>query len=128
MKIERSQDIKKLLVVDDNLNFRNFVAEVAGMDGFQVEAAPTAKEFIGMYPAFKPDFIVMDIVMPEMDGIELIQWLVQQNCDAKVIICSGFNPNYTKMAKLLGSTNTRMHVITLSKPVRVHELRTVLKY
>ena len=39
-----------------------------------------------------PAVVVMDIVMPRIDGIELVRWLANVNSNAKVIIVTGFNP------------------------------------
>jgi CheY-like chemotaxis protein len=63
-------------VVDDERDFADLVVRVAGQLGYQAEAASTAAAFQACYLAAVPDVIVLDIVMPDQDGIELMRWLV----------------------------------------------------
>ena len=64
--------------------------------------------------------------MPKVDGIELIGWLADQSCRSRIIVISGYNPDYAGFAKALGRTKGLNDVITLSKPVSVAELREAL--
>ena len=70
--------------------------------------------------------IVMDMVMPEMDGNELVLWLVEQRYAANLIIITGYNPDYAKDARLLAEFKGLRSVITLTKPIRVARLREAL--
>jgi len=69
----------------------------------------------------------MDMVMPEMDGNELVLWLMEQRYDANLIIITGYNPDYAKDARLLAEFKGLHSVITLIKPIRLDKLREVLK-
>ena len=62
-----------LMVVDDEADFAEYVAEVAGDLGFDVNVHSSARDCLQAIIAKKPDVIVMDIVMPNMDGVELVQ-------------------------------------------------------
>src|ERR1700749_5223526 len=95
----------RLLVIDDEPNFSKFVARVAAAQGFEVEVTNCGKDFMAAVPRFQPDLIVLDIVMPDIDGIELIQWLAAQGARRRVIIASGVNPPYADMAQILGNTS-----------------------
>ncbi len=50
------------------------------------------------YPRFRPDVIVLDMVTPEIDGIEVVQWLAANDYAAHFIVVTGYYPNYSKMA------------------------------
>jgi DNA-binding response OmpR family regulator len=117
---------KRLLVIDDELGFREFVANVATAAGFEVETAGHAKRFMEVYPTFKPTLIMMDMILPDIDGFELMQWLIEQGCTARVIVVTGYNPHYAEMAETIGTDSGMLGVETLTKPVSLIELRAAL--
>jgi CheY-like chemotaxis protein len=116
---------RQLLVIDDEADFMEFVRLVAEELGFKVTKATRAVEFQAAYDRAEPDVIVLDIVMPEVDGIELIQWLMEKECRARVVVVTGFSPDYGKAAALLGATRG-LEVTTLGKPVKLADLREAL--
>ena len=77
--------------------------------------------------AVLPDVIVLDIVMPEQDGIETIKWLVDRGCRARILIISGYCPTFAFAAKLIGEVQGNIEVSQLEKPIRVAELRARLQ-
>lgn len=117
---------KKLLVIDDEPAFGEFVRDVAERLGYQVRVTQRADEFAEAYESFAPTVIVMDVVMPEVDGIELIQWLAQEKCRAKILIVTGYNPHYADAAKRLVSAGDLPSLQTLTKPVSLADLRAAL--
>ena len=62
-------DKKKILIVDDEVNFCNLVKKnLEGTGEFEVSVATKGKDGIQMAKEIKPDLVLLDIVMPEMDG------------------------------------------------------------
>ena len=118
-------DVKRVLIVDDEADFREFVARVAKDLGFEATAVGSGAEFKSVYDQVDPDTVILDIVMPEEDGIELLNWLAARGCAARVLIVSGFNPHYRKMAKMLGGVKG-LDVTTVAKPLRPEELEAAL--
>jgi CheY-like chemotaxis protein len=118
---------KRLLIVDDEPRFATFVGKVAAPLGYDVEITTHGRDFQKAYRKNKPDTIVIDMVMPEIDGNELILWLVNQGCDADIIIITGFSPDYAVNARILGEFKGLRSVRTLSKPVSVARLRMILE-
>ena len=116
----------RLLIVDDEPAFADFVARVGRELGFEVTVARTASAFMAAYPDVDPDVVVLDVVMPDKDGIELIRWLAAQRCRARIIVVTGFNPSYATMTELLGKALGGLTVSTLSKPVPLSVLRAAL--
>jgi CheY-like chemotaxis protein len=114
------------LIVDDEPRFASFVGKVAAPLGYDVEITTHGREFQKAYRRNKPDCIVLDMVMPEIDGNELILWLVKEGCDADIIIITGFSPDYAVNARILGEFKGLRSVRTLSKPVSVAQLRKIL--
>ncbi|HRX61256.1 MAG TPA: response regulator [Candidatus Competibacter sp.] len=118
---------KRLLVIDDEPEIGEFVRKVATGLGYEVRVTTDGHAFQEAYRELCPTTIVMDMVMPEMDGNELVLWLMEQRYDANLIIITGYNPDYAKDARLLAEFKGLHSVITLIKPIRLDKLREVLK-
>ncbi|MGF1640281.1 MAG: response regulator [Rhodospirillales bacterium] len=117
---------KRLLVVDDEPKFATFVGKVAARLGYQTEITNHGRDFQAAYRRQPPDTIVLDMVMPDIDGNELILWLVDQKCEADLIIITGYSPDYAVNARVLAEFKGLRSVTTLSKPVSVTRLREAL--
>ena len=117
---------RRLLVVDDEPDFIRVVDEVASELGYRVQPCLRSSEFRKLYGEFNPTHIVLDMVMPDVDGVEIIRWLAKEGTQAKVIVATGYNPKYTDMAKMFGHAGGISPVATLVKPVSIADLRTAL--
>ncbi len=117
---------KRLLVIDDEPEFAEYVRKVAAGLGFEVEVTTGAAAFKKAYDAFDPAVIVLDVVMPETDGIELMQWLAERECSAHLVVVTGYSPKYGYLAKRLGEARGMQSVISLTKPVKLAALRAAL--
>ena len=116
----------RLLVVDDEPTFGQFVRDVAEAMGYEVTVTETVDAFRSAYETANPDVVVMDVVMPEEDGVQLMQWLADVNSRARLIIISGFNPIYIRMIDSLASSRGLCVAATLQKPVPLATLRQAL--
>lgn len=117
---------RTVLVIDDEPGFGRFVRRVSEQLAFEVRVTTRAAQFKQAYRAFRPRVIVMDVVMPEVDGIELVRWLADQECDSRIIVVTGYNPDYASFASALGSGRGLKDLTTLAKPVSVNDLRAAL--
>ena len=117
---------KRLLVVDDEPEFGEFVRKVAAGSGFEVEVTSSAAAFKKVYDAFDPTVVVLDIVMPEVDGMELVQWLAERKSTVHLVVVTGYNPMYSDLARRLGEAKGLRSVTNLAKPVSLAELRAAL--
>ncbi len=120
------QKPRRLLVIDDEPEFRQFVRRVAEGLEFEVQDVGNGHGFKKIYQKFDPSVIVLDIVMPEVDGIELVQWLGDQGCLARILLISGYNPLYPKTARVLAEAKGLVSLTTMSKPLKLEELRAAL--
>lgn len=116
----------RLLIVDDEPAFGAFVRTVAERMGYEVQVTTQAREFQKAFDGFAPTDIVIDIVMPDADGIELIRWIADKGSNARIIIASGSNPDYAKAAEVLGAAHGLRSISTLRKPVSLADLRAAL--
>lgn len=80
---------KKIMVVDDAAFMRMMIKDCLTKNGYSnvIEAADGAKA-VEMYSAEKPDLTIMDITMPNMDGIQALQAIKAMDSGAKIIMCS----------------------------------------
>ncbi len=117
---------KRLLIVDDEPRFAAFVERVAEPLGYDVEVTNHGRDFQSAYRRNLPDIVIIDMVMPDIDGNELVLWLVEQRCAADIIIITGYHPDYAVNARLLAEFKGLRSVATLSKPVSVGRLREAL--
>jgi CheY-like chemotaxis protein len=117
---------KRLLVVDDEPEFGEFVRKVAADLGYEVRVTTNGKAFQEAYQTLQPTTVVLDMVMPEMDGNELVLWLLQQHYTANLIIITGYSPDYATDARRLAEFKGLRSVTMLIKPIRLTKLREVL--
>jgi CheY-like chemotaxis protein len=61
-----------VLVVDDNEDNLSLVSDILGTRGFEVEAAPDGTSALEALDRRRPDVILLDVMMPEMDGMEVL--------------------------------------------------------
>ncbi len=117
---------QRLLIVDDEPDFGEFARHVAQSLDYEVVVTTNSRSFQKSYAEFQPTLIMLDMVMPDMDGNELLLWLLQQGYAAGLIITTGYSPDYAQEAKTLAEFNGLHTVVTLTKPVRLADLRAVL--
>ncbi|MBU0724149.1 MAG: response regulator [Alphaproteobacteria bacterium] len=117
---------KRLLAVDDNAAMLKIIQQVASDLGFEVEALTSGMGFMKAYARLKPDVITLDVIMPDMDGIELLRWLDDVECTAAIIIVSGGNSIYMEASQKLAEARGHLRATILRKPFRLDELRASL--
>ena len=64
---------KKVLVVDDNEDIRNLISIILTGESYEVLAVESGTQALEIYPEFKPDLILLDIMMPGISGFEVLE-------------------------------------------------------
>ncbi|HZH40370.1 MAG TPA: response regulator [Gemmatimonadales bacterium] len=78
-----------VLVCDDAIIMRTMISDILAQAGFEVVGeAETGAQAVEKYKQLKPDLVTMDIVMPDMGGIDAVREIVKGDPDAKVLMCS----------------------------------------
>jgi len=85
--------VPTILIVDDDRGLRELYKSELSLEGYEVIAAATGKEAVEILKESRPDVIVMDIRMPEMDGIEALGKVVARHKNIPVIINTAY-PSY----------------------------------
>lgn len=87
----------KLLIVDDEELIRNVIKEYALVEGYDVDEARDGKEAIEKVNDYNYDVIIMDIMMPNMDGFSAVKE-IKKNNDIPVIMLSARGEEYDKLS------------------------------
>jgi DNA-binding NtrC family response regulator len=80
---------EQILVVDDDALARDLLARFLSLRGYHVRAAADGREALRLIEESAPDLIILDLVMPEMNGVELLQALQARDYGGRTIILSG---------------------------------------
>lgn len=118
--------IQRILVIDDENDVSEFVSSAAQAMGFECTPTSDAKTFL---EALRPDttLILLDLIMPEMDGIELLRLLGRQKCKAGIVLMSGVGKRTMETAGKLAEVLGLSIVGHLQKPFRLAELEEMLQ-
>jgi CheY-like chemotaxis protein len=111
--------VTRILVVDDDSALRRLVATVLERKKFVVSEAPDGGKAVGMLEMGAFDLVITDIVMPEIEGLELVRHIRSLHPATKVMVVSGGGSHlvsYTQLAKQLGADDV------LAKPFTPAEL------
>ena len=116
----------RLLVVDDQPDILDFVGQVAEALGFEVRLANNATEFRAALGDFRPTVMILDLQMPQTDGVELIRELGQTGTRAAILISSGMDQRVLVSAEQLGVAHGLKMAGILQKPIMLADLEAVL--
>ncbi len=79
----------RVLVVDDAIFMRKMISDILeGNDMEVVGEADTGALAVEKYKELKPDLVIMDIIMPEMNGIDAVRQIIANDLQAKIVMCS----------------------------------------
>jgi two-component system nitrogen regulation response regulator NtrX len=109
-----------ILVVDDELDIRSTIQEILSEEGYAVETAADASEAHSYYSSSHPDLVLLDIWMPDIDGITLLkQWSEQGDLSCPVVVMSGHGTVETAVeATRLGAVDFIEKPLSLAQLLR----------
>lgn len=112
-----------VLVVDDELDIRELISEILSEEGYDVTVASSASEANRKRSKKEFDLILLDIWMPETDGISLLkQWSEEENLNSEVVMMSGHGTVDTAIESThLGASNFVEKPLSIAKLLRTVE-------
>jgi DNA-binding response OmpR family regulator len=117
--------MRTILVVDDEDAIRGLIKDFLGIGGYIIREACNGKDASQLLEQFVPDLLITDLLMPEKEGIELIQEVRRSHPKMPIIAISGAQTDktgiYLKMAGSLGAD------YVLAKPFALKDLLTTVK-
>jgi len=114
--------LTEILVADDDASSREVIVEVLDREGYKVAVASSGREALSKIEKSEYDVIVTDLVMPEVDGMKILETARSKELPAEVIMLTGF-----------GSVETAVEAMKrgayqyLNKPINIKELREVVR-
>ena len=81
--------MSKILIIDDEKDILNTLSSILEDEGFSVYKAMDGKEGLDFFERERPDIVLLDVWMPELDGIQVLKLIKEKNKDALVIVISG---------------------------------------
>jgi EAL domain-containing protein (putative c-di-GMP-specific phosphodiesterase class I)/CheY-like chemotaxis protein len=121
-----TDNVNRLLVVDDEPGVVDFVGALGSKLGYAVATASSGREFLRLVDAFRPTMIVMDLHLPDTDGVELLRQLVARDCKANVLLMSGTEERVLATAHDLGTSYGLSMCGLLGKPLVPADLQRTL--
>ncbi len=112
----------KILIAEDDANIRQGLVDALAREGYTLIAAPDGRAALTSYHLDMPDFVLLDIMMPEMDGYAVCREIRRHNEHIPVVFLSAKDEEIDRVVGLeLGADDY------ISKPFGIHELRARIK-
>jgi EAL domain-containing protein (putative c-di-GMP-specific phosphodiesterase class I)/ActR/RegA family two-component response regulator len=121
-----TDNANRLLVVDDEPAIVDFIRTVADRLGFAVASAVTRADFLTLVESFRPTVMILDLNLPETDGVELLRMLGARSCNSQMLLMSGVDERVLTAAHEIGAAQGLAMCGVLAKPVLPEDLQEKL--
>jgi len=112
----------RILIVDDESNARNALAEILREEGYSCETAADGFKGLGRFSDFEPDLLLTDLKMPGMDGVELLRRVREVSPGLPVIVMTAFGAVDSAVQAMRSGA-----IDYMTKPIRTDELLLVVE-
>jgi len=117
----------KVLIVDDAMFMRKMLGDMLKKEGYEIIAeAEDGQDAVEKFKEYKPDLVTMDIIMPDMSGIDAVKEIIKIDPNAKIIMVSAMG-HQTLVIEAI-QAGAKDYVVKPFQPSRVLEaVQRVLK-
>jgi CheY-like chemotaxis protein len=120
MPPESTKRTARILIVDDDEVDRMLSRAVLGGAGHELLFAPDGEVALRIFQSENVDLVITDLAMPKLNGLRLIQHLIEHDPRARIIAVSGVSPEQLDMAEQFGATRV------MFKPLKPEDLLRVV--
>ncbi|HUV68025.1 MAG TPA: EAL domain-containing response regulator [Terracidiphilus sp.] len=117
---------RRILILDDDEAVGQTIEWIAESLGFEAEFVTAPEEFFETLDRIRPDVITIDLIMPELDGVEIMRALGERNCVAQIVISSGLGTKVLEAAQRSASEHGLSILGVISKPLSKENLRALV--
>ena len=117
----------RMLVLDDDPDIRSIIREIGECEGYTVIDTENANEFWIAYRALQPNLIVLDLVIPCTDGVEILRELAQLESNCRIALISGMDTRVLTSTQRLGRELGLDIIGTITKPFDFDEVSKLLQ-
>ncbi len=117
---------RRILILDDDAAVGQTIQWIAESLGFEAEFVTRPDEFFGRLERINPDIITIDLIMPELDGVEIMRLLGERKCHAKIVISSGMGTRVLDAAQRSATEHGLSIAGVVSKPISKEALRALV--
>jgi DNA-binding response OmpR family regulator len=111
----------RILVVEDDIDVASLLAAALTRDGHEVVTTHDAEEALAVLAHYQPDALLLDIVLGELSGIDLLRQLRKTDTTLPVVLLTGVTPSELEEARHLGVADI------IEKPFALSRLPQVLR-
>lgn len=116
-----SKDMGNILIIDDEKNIIDSLTSILKEEGFSVFSAPDGKQGLALFEQVRPRVVLLDVWMPEMDGLDVLRRMREKDGDAVIVVISGHGTISTAVeAVKLGANDF------LEKPLSIEKVLEVI--
>lgn len=117
---------KKLLIVDDQPGITKVVGLIARQLGLEFKALNNSEHATEAFIDFRPDILMLDMIMPEKDGIDVLNEILLTGIPARIVLTSGYSDAYLRLGEGVAKFHESGRVSILKKPFRRADLVSLL--
>ena len=93
----------RIMVVDDNHEMLRIVGRVLELEGYDVSTAPDGNSALALLDECKPDLVILDIIMPGLDGFQVIEYIRRRSNVSIVMLTAKNEVTLLQRALVLGA-------------------------
>ena len=90
---------KKILIIDDQTGITTVVGLIVKQLGLEFRAVNSPLKGTEEFISFQPDILILDMIMPEKDGIDVLNEILLTGIPAKIVLTSGYSDAYLRLAE-----------------------------
>jgi DNA-binding response OmpR family regulator len=113
---------KKILVVEDNAQARDFLEQFLIEENYIFKIAKDGEEGLKQFDLFQPDLVILDLMLPVLDGLEVLKSLKKRAPDVKVVMTTGISDPMVIDECI--AEGARTYIV---KPLNLESLEVVIK-
>jgi two-component system, OmpR family, response regulator MtrA len=116
----------KVMMIDDEVGVTKVVGLAAAKLGFGFRSVTNADEALEQFLEYQPDIVLLDMIMPGKDGIDVLNEILATGARSKIALITGFGDGYLNLAESLATFHGSDRFPILKKPFRNEQLVALL--